>query len=183
MNDLVKVLTQHAIKYPLMEPNDAVKLIYQNEFGGGHLITDKEAGLNRLQEEYLNIIQSDDTPLLEDIGNGIARVYLAAMDAHGLTIKKLNAIFVASSRIIKGLKESFIKKLNILDKLTREGIYTFDNYSLNAYLKDYISLGCPPVSHSKIYRDAYKPAYRVIYRNLLLEKPSSQNSQMLQKDL
>ncbi|NLO99848.1 MAG: hypothetical protein GX386_06120 [Clostridiaceae bacterium] len=169
MDDLVKILTQHAKKYPLMEPVDAVKLIFQNEFGGGHLITGKEAGLNRLQEEYRNIIQSDDITLHEDIGNGIARINLSALDAYGLTIKKLNDIFVASSSIIQGSKESFIKKLNTLEKLTREGLFKFDSHSLHAYLEVYISIGCPPVSHSKIYRDTYKPAYRVVCKNLMQE--------------
>lgn len=169
MNDSEVILTQHAIKYPLIEPCDAVKLIYQNEFGGGHLITNKEASLSRLEKEYKVVVQSDDIPLLEEIGDGIVRVNLAAMYANGLTIIKLNDIFVASSSIIQGTKESFIKKLNVLDKLTKEGIFTFDEFSLHAYLNDYESLGYPPVSHSKIYRDAYKPAYRVVCKKLMLE--------------
>lgn len=172
MNDLPIILTQHALKYPLMEPADAVKLIYQNEFGGGHLISDKEACLNRLKNEYQNVIQKTDIPLLEDIGNGMARVNLAALDANGLTVEMLNDIFVASSEIVPGTKKSFIVKLDFLEKLTREGIFKFDNYSLKAYLKEYISLGCPPVSHSRIYRDAYKPAYRVICKNMLPGKYS-----------
>ena len=174
MSDLVKILIQHAKKYLLMEPVDAVKLIYQNEFGGGHLIVDKKVSLNRLQEEYQTVIQSGDIPLAENIGNGIVRVNLAAMDANGLTAKKLNDIFVDSSTMIRGTKETFLKKLNLLKNLTQEGIYAFDKFLLQAYLEDYVKLGCPPVSHSKIYRDAYKPAYRVICRNLLPEKYSPQ---------
>jgi len=174
MSDLSNILIQHALKYPLMEPADAVKLIYQNEFGGGHLISDKEACLNRLQNEYQTVIQKTDIPLFEDIGNGIVRINLAALDTNGLTVGMLNDIFVASSEIIKGSKKSFLNKLNILEKLTRKGIFKFDNYSLQAYLEEYLSLGCPPVSHSRIYRDAYKPAYRVICRNLLPEKYSTQ---------
>ena len=46
MDDLKQILISHAARYPLMEPTDAVKLIYQNEFGGGHLIRDTEACLN-----------------------------------------------------------------------------------------------------------------------------------------
>lgn len=169
MTDLTEVLTQHAIKYSLMEPSDAVKLIYQNEFGGGHLISDKSASLKQLKEEYQTVTQSDGIPLLEDIGNGIVRVNLAAMDANNLTIEKLNDTFVNSSNIIHGTKESFINKLNILDNLTPKGIFAFDKFSLHAYLNDYESLGYPPVSHSKIYRDAYKPAYRVVCKKLMLE--------------
>ena len=37
MEELERILREHAERYPLMQPTDAVKLIYQNEFGGGHL--------------------------------------------------------------------------------------------------------------------------------------------------
>ena len=169
MNNFVKVLIKHEIKYPIMKPCDAVKLIYQNEFGGGHLIADKSLSLNRIEKEYHAVVQSVDTPLLEDIGNGLARVNLVAMDANNLTINKLNDIFVASLCTIKGTKEAFIRKLNILEKLTTEGMFAFDKLSLRTYLDDYISIGCPPVSHSAEYKHAYKPAYRVICRDLLLD--------------
>jgi hypothetical protein len=169
MNNFVKVLIKHEIKYPIMKPCDAVKLIYQNEFGGGHLIADKSLSLNRIEKEYHAVVQSVDTPLLEDIGNGLARVNLVALDANGLTIEKLNDVFVASSNIIQGTKESFIRKLDVLERLTTEGIFAFDKLFLRTYLDGYLSIGCPPVSHSKKYKHAYQPAYRVIHRDLLLE--------------
>ena len=46
MDELIKILRAHAEKYPLMRPQDAVKLVYQNEFGGGHLIVDYDWSLN-----------------------------------------------------------------------------------------------------------------------------------------
>lgn len=52
MEELKAILMAHAKKYPLMHPTDAVKLIYQNEFGGGHLIRDEQACLNFLYREY-----------------------------------------------------------------------------------------------------------------------------------
>lgn len=48
------ILLTHAQKYPLMEPRDAVKLLYQRNFGGGHLIPDEAACLDFLQQEYTN---------------------------------------------------------------------------------------------------------------------------------
>ena len=45
MEELEKILQDHAKRYPQMEPTDGVKLIYQNEFGGGHLIKDENACL------------------------------------------------------------------------------------------------------------------------------------------
>ena len=45
MEELKAILITLAKRYPLMQPTDAVKLIYQNEFGGGHLIRDEQAFL------------------------------------------------------------------------------------------------------------------------------------------
>ena len=167
MNDLVKILTQHAIKYPLMESSDAVKLIYQNEFGGGHLITDKTASLKRLAQECQSLSQSNGTRLFDDIGNGVVRINLSAMDANNLSIENLNEMFVASSGIIQGTKESFTEKLNVLINLTVEGIFDFDALSLRTYLDTYMGMGYPPVSHSKVYKETYNPAYRVVLKRLL----------------
>ena len=80
MQELKEILLHHAKKYPLMQPTDAVKLLYQNEFGGGHLIQDEVACLSYLYQEYAATVQTD-VPLLEEIGSGIVRVQLAALDA------------------------------------------------------------------------------------------------------
>ena len=34
--ELSHILRNHAARYPAMEPTDAVKLLYQSEFGGSH---------------------------------------------------------------------------------------------------------------------------------------------------
>ena len=51
--ELNHILQAHAKKYPLMAPCDAVKLIYQNEFGGGHLVTDSARSLAPMMEPPL----------------------------------------------------------------------------------------------------------------------------------
>lgn len=80
MEELRAILIAHAKRYPLMQPTDAVKLIYQNEFGGGHLIRDEEACLNYLYRECADLEKEPTAPLYEDIGNGIVRVNLAAVN-------------------------------------------------------------------------------------------------------
>ena len=50
--ELKDALLLHANMYPKMRPADAVKLVYQNEFGGGHMIKSPEAALIRLRNEY-----------------------------------------------------------------------------------------------------------------------------------
>lgn len=160
------ILLSHAVRYPLMEPTDAVKLIYQNEFGGGHLIRDEKKCLEFLQNEYHSVPQSADIPLLDDIGNHFFRVNLAALDAAGISAAALGSAFIRSS-LYCGNMDSFLAKLSVLRSLTNEGLMPFSSEALEAYLTDYEKAGFPPVSHSEAYRNAYHPAYRVVSQNCL----------------
>ena len=158
--ELEQILREHAKRYPLMQPTDAVKLIYQNEFGGGHLIRDEEACLNYLRREYADLEKDATTPLYEDIGNGIFRVNLAAVKPEDL--EQLGKNFIDSAAKHKGMLESFLNKLKVLETLTAEGVFPFDTNALSAYLYEYKAAGYPAVSHSPEYRQAYNPAYRII---------------------
>ena len=160
MEELRAILIAHAKRYPLMQPRDAVKLIYQNEFGGGHLIRDEEACLNYLRREYTSVAKDPTVPLYEDIGNGIIRVNLAAVKPEDL--EQLGRAFIDSAAKHKGTMDRFLNKLEVLRKLANEGVFNFDTNALNAYLSEYEAVGYPAVSHSPEYRQAYKPAYRII---------------------
>ena len=162
MEELRAILLAHAKRYPLMQPRDAVKLIYQNEFGGGHLIRDEEAYLNYLRREYADLEKDPTVPLYEDIGNGIVRVNLAAVKPEDL--EQLGRDFIRSAAKHKGTLDSFLNKLEVLQTLTSEGVFAFDLDALNAYLSEYKAAGYLAVSHSPEYRQAYNPAYRVILR-------------------
>ena len=160
MEELRAILLAHAKRYPLMQPRDAVKLIYQNEFGGGHLIRDEETCLDYLRREYATLEKDPTAPLYEDIGNGIIRVNLAALREEDL--EQLGKAFIDSAAKHKGTLDSFLNKLKVLQTLTSEGVFAFDLDALNAYLSEYKAAGYLAVSHSPEYRQAYKPAYRII---------------------
>ena len=162
MFELETVLKDHAVRYPQMQPTDAVKLIYQNEFGGGHLIRDEKACLNYLRREYAGVEKNPETTLYEPIGNGIVRVNLAALKEENL--ERLGKDFIDSAARHKGTPDRFRMKLQVLRKLTAENLFAFDSDALNSYLAEYEAAGCPAVSHSPQYRQAYKPAYRVILK-------------------
>ena len=160
MEELEQILREHAKRYPLMQPCDAVKLIYQNEFGGGHLIRDEQACLNYLRREYADLEKDPTVPLYEDIGNGIVRVNLAAVKPEDL--EQLGKNFIDSAAKHKGTMDRFLNKLEVLRKLTAEGVFAFDTNALTSYLFEYKADGYPAVSHDEIYRTTYKPAYRIV---------------------
>ena len=160
MEELKAILITHAKRYPLMQPRDAVKLIYQNEFGGGHLIRDEEACLNYLRREYADLEKDPTVALYEDIGNGIVRVNLAAIKPEDL--EQLGRDFIRSAFEHIGSMDRFLKKLDLLRHLTTAGYFSFGMIELEYYLSEYTKSGCPMVSHSEQYRQAYQPAYRIV---------------------
>lgn len=162
MEELEMILRQHWARYPQMQPTDAVKLIYQNAFGGGHMIRDEEACRNYLRREYAAVVRDESIPRYEDIGNGIVRVKLASVSERDL--EWLAAAFIRSAAEHKGTLEDFKKKLLVLCRLTEEGVFSFSAETLYDYLVGYETAGYPAVSHSQVYRDAYHPAYRIVLK-------------------
>lgn len=160
MGALLQILRDHAARYPLMAPTDAVKLVYQNEFGGGHLIADPAAFFRRLRKEYAETPKDPQGLLWEDIGNGLVRVHLGVLPEKDL--EALGQAFIRSAALHKGTVEAFREKLALLRQSAREGIFSFSSEDLDAYLEEYARAGFPPVSHSSQYRAAYAPAYRIV---------------------
>lgn len=160
MEELKKILEDHGRRYPLMEPGDAVKLIYQNEFGGGHMIRDEASCLDYLRREYAAVPPDPEMPLYEPIGNGILRIHLAPLPPEAL--ETLGRAFIRSSALRQGSPDRFREKLAVLRRVTEAGAFPFGVRELEGYLDAYARAGFPPVSHSEPYRAAYRPAYRIV---------------------
>ena len=162
--DLIETLAVHSRKYPLMQACDAVKLIYQSEFLGGHMIKSPQQSLLRLTDEFLHTEKTPGAELFEYIGSDVFRVNLAALDPEKYPLEMLNRDFCESANLRRGSMEIFQKKLDVLvSEFSRFG-FGFSLDELRSYLKNYREAGFPAVSHSEEYRLAYKPAYRVILK-------------------
>ena len=164
MNDLIDILVYHQKLYPLMQPQDIIKLIYQNEFGGGHLITDCEKSLFWIKKEFMESNHQQEA-LITPIGNNIVRVSIHQYQG---SMEKLNEVFIESSKMVSGTKENLLRKFEIVRNWINNGnIFSFKPEEFNEYLVAYIESGCPLVSHSDIYRNEYNPSYRVVLKSLL----------------
>ena len=174
MNTIQQLIQTHLTKYPLMELTDAVKLLYQNGLGPGHMVTDEAGSLKRLCEEWENCINQEGcekgtasesgeicreicgegetrSSFVESIGNGLVRVYLHGLKKEELPI--LNAMFCQTANQMQGSRKNFIQNLGFLS-------FFFPN--AGDFLREYEKQGYPPISHSTPYRQAYHPAYRVV---------------------
>lgn len=165
MDDFLRILHTHAKRYRRMTPQDAVKLAYQSVFGGGHMIPNKQAALTRLRAEYEALPQKDgmtNMPLIEEIGGGLVRLHLTALDTGILPLEAVNALFCCSAEMVQGNREQFANVLDMLRQGCREGYLPFSLTELETYLQEYQAAGSPMLSHSETYRTAYHPAYRII---------------------
>lgn len=151
-----------------MQPTDAVKLIYQATFGGGHLIKSESDALERLREEYESIEHNNIPLQTESLGN-TSRIYLDSI-LNDAELEIIAKIFCASAKHYSHGYDSADEQTKIilnerllqLKSLCHEGCFAFTFEELEKYLSKYSAALYPPVSHSEKYRLAYKPSYRVI---------------------
>lgn len=158
-----EVLLFHAAKYPQMQLQDAVKLLYQRAFAGGHMIASKEAALAYLIEEYRAVGGYCESEAAEvPIGRGLVRANIRAIKDEA-ALAALFERFVHTANTHTGNRAAFSASLDVLYALCVEGLLPFSPQEAGAFLADYRAANCPALHHSDIYREAYKPAYRVVF--------------------
>lgn len=167
LNDLRCIIESQLQKYPKMQPQDAVKLVYQHVFGVEEDNIDKAESLSFMKKEYeagKYAHMGEDMSklsLYEDIGNWYMKVNLLAVkDAHDL--EEINEIYVATSKMQQGDMRFFISRLYLLLEMAQNGYFVFGDRDFGTFLKEYEKKGYPKVSHSGIYKEFYDPAYRIV---------------------
>lgn len=149
-----EILRQHIARYPLMRPQDCVKLAYQSEFGPAHLHTDSEQFLLSLREEWRAVVKDGSPHPPEMIGNGLCRLYLTGEFDPETAAPVLAKLVSLTAQHNEGRQDCFLDKLELLEKLDIPG--------MSAYLSEYRRQGYPSVGHSEHYRRAYQPHYRLL---------------------
>lgn len=141
------ILLEHKKTYPRMQPQDFIKLLYQSEFGGGHLIADPGAALRYLEAETAGV-EKKPARQFEPIGGGLVRMHLPV---EGLTAGTVLGLFLEVCEP-RGTMEGMAEKLALLEDMFPE---------MAGEIEAYRAAGCPAQRHSPEYRAAYAPAYRL----------------------
>ena len=140
-------------RYPAMQAQDAVKLCYQAARGAEHLLSDLTAAQRYFDEEF-EATPPQVVPLWEPISPQVCRVHLGAWKSAGLPSHWLFRMFAASAKVeLEGEDrlESYLEQAGNLHLL-----------GWDDFLTRYREAGMPAVRHSQIYREAYRPAYRIV---------------------
>ncbi len=182
MIELSKMISEHLTNYPLMQPTDILKLIYQNEFGNGHMVKDEKTSFDYLLNELDNLGSVDISREnhFEDIGNGYVRVHLDAIRNNLIDINMLNSFFVRSARVKKGTSCGFVMKAELVSEEIRSKNPDLAKKLLSE-LEVLKNKDIPIFSHSEIYRQNYMPSYRVIDRIFIEYLPLFSNIEKMRK--
>lgn len=162
-----RIFLEHFARYPLMGPQDGVKLAYQSAFGGGHLLTDPEFFLTRLRSEWECTPILPRQPLLEELGGGYQRLYLSSSSCKGITPDSIAFLFAQGAQAKPEDNGTLEGPLEELHTLAAHGMAPFPLEEFEIFLGKYRADGCPAIRHSQAYRGAYRPAYRVMSREAL----------------
>ena len=158
----LSTLTDHLTRYPQMQIRDVIKLLYQETFGGGHLIMDEKRAHEILLEELDALPAGRTEPLFEPLGDAVGRLHLSAAVEQGIRPETIHRMFVRSAERIRGDQEDFQHLLDAFAAACAEGEFPFEPEQVQEELQAYRAAGCPAVRHSDRYRETYQPHYRVI---------------------
>lgn len=157
MEHFLDILKAHQSRYPLMKPRDFGKLIYQSEFGPGHLNATPEGMEQALREEWAEMTQSSRNGGLECIGGNYCRIHFSPDQDPDLVVPLLARLCYLSMDPKAGTQKGLRDRLEMAYKLEIPG--------MRQWGEDYCREGCPPLRHTRQYRELYLPHYRVIRRD------------------
>lgn len=154
--EMKKQLQAQRKRYPLMNEEDVVKFAFQGMLGVGHLISSVDDAKSRLAAEMASPEPDDSEPLIEKISTDWVRLNLRPAKAKGMTEDDIAWYLIRSAEwgslsFTRQNVYNFCVKLDGSDKMRAAAEKVLDDSWLP--------------SHSMQYREAYHPAYRVLFKD------------------
>jgi hypothetical protein len=164
-----QLLAQHFERYPRMQLDDIFKLLHQAALGPGHAVKDADVARAWLAKEAAELGAGPVEPEKDIISpdGRLARVHLRSWLAAGRSLDDLNRAFVETANNYPPSRERLEKFCGCLGDLAGAGGIPFAQPEVVAYFDRIAQASYPVVHHSKMYTDAYKPAYRVVAIDLM----------------
>ena len=160
----MKYLLEHLHLHPALQVEDTAKFCYQAVFGAEHLLSDIERAKEYLRNEF-EITPATDAPLYENISDEYCRVNIGAWKMRGFSMDDLFALFLQTANSANNATSKDLEiKLQEVTRLAENNALPFSFSRWETFLPAY---NRQPLHHSETYRNAEKPAYRVVLRRLV----------------
>ena len=162
--ELFLIVKKHLQLYPMMQPQDVIKLLYQRNYGPEHMI-DGCRSLHVLQEEAQEVVIDENASLFTPIGNAYVRLNLNRA-LREYSVAQINEMFVRSAGIVNGSMSQYLTDIKLIQRNFDGLKASFTQEDFNEYLSWYRSQAYPAVHHTPIYRQTYDPHYRVVFNKI-----------------
>lgn len=138
-----EALKAYAVRYPESQPEDLYKLVFQDFYGPGHLLTDSLAAVRYISSEVAEMNDKAYPQYMHKIDEGSFPLYEYTL---------CDSNFVRVNLIL--VKRGVIPLEKLVSAVLRstEGMVTPDHRFV--------------MSHSKAFKAAYDPHYRIIRRDI-----------------
>ena len=153
-------IASHCGRWPQLQPADLLKFIHHAAFGCGHLIGCPEAAEEWLRREMGACGGADDIELLP---GGFCRVHLPYAAQLGVSPGSFARLFALSAENTKPDTALLQALLDAAQAMAQEGLLPFSYEAFSAAAQAWQQAGYPATHHSEVFRDAYRPAYRVLH--------------------
>lgn len=150
----------HCRTHPRMTPQDGLKFLHQSAFGCEHMVRSLPDAVDRIRRE----VATDPAPVgdeIEPLDGNYSRISLEYLN-RGLSAERLAALFFLSAKVESEGLSTLEQTLSIAEELAFSGLLPFDGPSFSLARREWKQQGYPSLHHSEEYRQAYRPAYRVI---------------------
>lgn len=154
------LLIEHYRMYSKLKVQDIFKFLYQSVFGCEHLVSSLEAAAESISREHDSIC-GEGACTIESLDGNYSRVFLNWLN-HGLSADTLGKLFAASAKQEAEGLTNLVQKLEAARELVGEGLLPFPQNEFENAMVQWEKKGYPAIHHSDLFRETYKPAYRVL---------------------
>ena len=164
-----QIISQHIQHYPKIQIQDLYKLLFQAAMGIEHLLQNPAPILDYLLRELDVVDAVSETQLAEPIAPELVRVHLRPFKARMGRPAQLVDLMMKSAANFNPSREKLTIYWHTLEEMAAQQIIPFSAPELQSFFQTKRLESLPAAHHSKIFRENYQPAYRVILKKYFAE--------------
>ena len=161
-----ELLLTHFYKYPDLQIRDIFKFLYQSIYGCEHMISSCDNAVKGIEEEYSFSRKNCKFSEVEKLDGKYIRVPLSYID-NGLSAETFGKLFYLSAKKDNGTSGLLLEKLDVVRNMISEEVLPFSENEFDCEFHSWKEKGFSALHHSDVFREKYKPSYRVISEEFL----------------
>ena len=165
MEELVGNIVSEQIElYPGMRIQDIYKFVYQGILGSSHAVNSAAGAEKWLSDELLSMGECRaGEKTVEKLSSDIVRVNLRPFVVSGGNTVALLDGFIRTGREYKGCTDDLLWVWKIVAGI--QNLFSLSDMDL--FITRQEKAGFPAIHHSPVYRELYRPVYRVVAEKIL----------------